>query len=204
MDYPAITICSQGLIQDVIDKALIKQFNDYLVNQGIDLNGITNEEKQKQKEAYSQSLYPGSKTSPDNMVKVLISDDPSNTIESSALTNPDFFETISQGTMSTTSSSPTTTSSSPTTTTFSTTTSTLSTTTSCGCVAPWFEPIETRNILNIIDETLPCYAMFDQTKSWEDVCDQNGGYTIFFTSENQGLEGLILQTLITEGIFHKM
>ena len=192
MDYPAITICSQGLIQSVIDKALIKQFNDYLINQGVDLDNITNEEKKKLKEAYSQSLYPGSKTSPDNMVKVLISDDPSNTIASSALTNPDFFESVSQGVITSTSLKTTTYRLSP------TTTASTTTTTSCSdCEPPWFEAKETKHILNIT--IAPCYAIFGKTTSFEDKCYMAGGSTIYFTSENQGLEGLFLQTLLSQG-----
>ena len=91
----------KGLIQDVIDRALIKQFNDYLVSQGLNPDNITEEAREELKQSYSQSLYPGSQTPPDSMVKVLIADDPSSSIEASALTNPEFFDSISQLTSST-------------------------------------------------------------------------------------------------------
>ena len=68
IDFPAITICSQGLIQDVIFQALDKQFDDYLVGEGLDPDTMTQEEKDAKKDAYTQALYPGAEASPDSMV----------------------------------------------------------------------------------------------------------------------------------------
>ena len=81
--YPAVTICSQGLIQDVIDKALEKQFNDYLQSIGKDPATISADELKAAKDSYNKDLYPGATTSPASMVSVLVSNDPTDKIESS-------------------------------------------------------------------------------------------------------------------------
>ena len=164
----------KGLIQDVIDRALIKQFNVYLVSQGLNPDNITEEAREELKQSYSQSLYPGSQAPPDSMVKVLIADDPSSSIEASALTNPEFFDTISQITTSTA--------------------EVTTTTTICGCVAPWFEALETKALLGVTDA--PCVGNFWQTKGWKNECEQNGGKAIYFT----GFDWIFLQTLLTQGI----
>ena len=167
----------KGLIQDVIDRALIKQFNDYLVSQGMNPDNITEEARETLKESYSQSLYPGSQTPPDSMVKVLIADDPSSSIEASALTNPEFFDSISQ-------------------TTTSTTTSPLTTTTpSCGCVAPFWDPVETKALLGVTDA--PCVANFGMKGGWSKKCLKNGASNIYFT----GFDSIFLQTLLTQGTY---
>ena len=77
-----------GLIQGVIDRALEKQFNDYLVSKNIDPDTASAEEIQKQQDAYTADLYPGASTSPKSMVNVLVADDPSETIKSKELTDP--------------------------------------------------------------------------------------------------------------------
>ena len=45
-----------------------KQFDDYLVGEGLDPDTMTQEEKDAEKDAYTQALYPGAVASPDSMV----------------------------------------------------------------------------------------------------------------------------------------
>ena len=45
-----------------------KQFDDYLVGEGLDPDAMTQEEKDAKKDAYTQALYPGAVASPDSMV----------------------------------------------------------------------------------------------------------------------------------------
>ena len=72
------------------------------------------------------------------------------------------------------------------------------TTMSCSsCEPPWLEGKQTKSILGITD--VPCYAIFGQTTGWDDQCYWAGGNTIYFTPENQGSEGLLLQTLLSQG-----
>ena len=71
------------------------------------------------------------------------------------------------------------------------------TTTICSCEPPWFEAKETKAILGVTNA--PCYANMGLTDGWDDKCSYAGGYTIYFTSENQGFEGLFLQTLLSQG-----
>ena len=71
IDHPAITICSQGLIQDIIDNAVIKQFEDYR-KEFNDYN-ITYTE-------ILEALYPGSLTSPQSLAKSMAASDPEEAI----------------------------------------------------------------------------------------------------------------------------
>ena len=89
VEYPAITICSHGLIEDVISNALNKQFNDFVKNStGKDVADFTQQELDTLKKNYTQVLYPGAQAEPKNMVNVLTSDEPDETLSSQVLTDP--------------------------------------------------------------------------------------------------------------------
>ena len=92
IDFPAITICSQGLVQQVIDNALVKQFNDYLAKKGIDYKTLSPSDLKIEQQKYAKDLYPGASASPQGMVNMLVAKEPSKSIKSSALTNPEFLE----------------------------------------------------------------------------------------------------------------
>jgi hypothetical protein len=51
---------------------LDKQFDDYLVGEGLDPDTMTQEEKDAEKDAYTQALYPGAVASPDSMVCLFV------------------------------------------------------------------------------------------------------------------------------------
>ena len=89
MEYPAITICSHGLIEDVISNALTKQFNDFVKNStGKNVTDFTPEELDTLKKNYTQVLYPGAQAEPKNMVNVLTANEPDETLTSQLLTDP--------------------------------------------------------------------------------------------------------------------
>ena len=88
LEYPAITICSQGIVQDVIDKALKKQFDDFVKSLGMDPTKLTPQEIAKLQQNYTSELYPGATTSPESLVNVLVSDNPTESIKSKILTDP--------------------------------------------------------------------------------------------------------------------
>ena len=68
------------------------------------------------------------------------------------------------------------------------------------CEAPWLDATETKAILGITDA--PCYANFGQMDGWSNYkCNEAGGYTIHFTSDDQDLDGLFLHTLLSQGMY---
>ena len=85
IDHPAITICSQGLIQDIIDNAVIKQFEDYR-KESNDYN-ITYTEILK-------ALYPGSQTSPQSLAKSMTASDPEQAIAAQVIINMSCFSCL--------------------------------------------------------------------------------------------------------------
>jgi hypothetical protein len=68
------------------------------------------------------------------------------------------------------------------------------------CEVPWLDATETKAILGITDA--PCYANFGMLDGWSNYkCNEAGGYTIHFTSDDQDLDGLFLHTLLSQGIY---
>jgi len=84
MDYPGITICSQGWIQQVVDNAIVKQTQEYIANtHGLDINTIyeilENETLRLQyEEEKDQELYPGATASVTSMVTSMTTNNPVN------------------------------------------------------------------------------------------------------------------------------
>ena len=102
VDFPAITICSQGISDDIIDAALAKQFNDYLDSKGnagstgdtgrkILFSELTEEEMELEGYAFLQDMYPGVKQAPHRLVRLLGSPlmDPSQELRNAAILNPE-------------------------------------------------------------------------------------------------------------------
>ena len=82
MDYPGITICSQGWIPEVVNQAALKQVEEFIANKhGIDVEtvreNLKNESLKVQYEAeVYEELYPGSTSSVTNMVTSMSSNNP--------------------------------------------------------------------------------------------------------------------------------
>ncbi len=82
--YPAITICSQGWIQKVLDKAENKQFMDYVAASHPDVN-ITTVSLEKKVNLILQlrlDLFPGAKDPIQKIVKSMASLNPDSTLKS--------------------------------------------------------------------------------------------------------------------------
>ena len=52
IEYPAITICSQGWISAVTKRAMKYQFLKYVESKGYDVNNMTDKEKDEWNDAY--------------------------------------------------------------------------------------------------------------------------------------------------------
>ena len=99
IDYPAITICGQGMIQDVLNGATKKQFEDYILDvKGKNLTGLkyrvkrgvlSEDQIKKFWNEYIQVKFPGSEVSPNTLVHSLATQNPDESINARALTNPD-------------------------------------------------------------------------------------------------------------------
>ena len=82
MDYPGITICSQGWIQKVVDNAIVKQTEEYMANTyDLDINSIyeilKNETLRLQyEEEKDRELYPGATASVTSMVTSMTTNNP--------------------------------------------------------------------------------------------------------------------------------
>ena len=92
--HPAITICSQGLNQEVLNEAIKRQFEHFvleakkknLTGQNYRTKRSTFDAKSFWKE-YVETYYPGSKITPNSLVHVLIAQNPDKVLQSKILTN---------------------------------------------------------------------------------------------------------------------
>ena len=89
ISYPGITICSQGIIQEVISNALKKQRIDY-VNKtfGKNYSALSAQDQKALDLNFTQTLYPGAENSPQSIINVLTAPDPVETLKSQVYTNP--------------------------------------------------------------------------------------------------------------------
>ena len=102
IDHPAITICSQGAIESLTEKAVRKQFENHIlskyginISNGTDIvNTTVNDIKGSTKEGfwneYLNDLYPGLKTSPAKIARILRPGlDPNEYIQTKAWIDPE-------------------------------------------------------------------------------------------------------------------
>ena len=75
-------------MQDVIDSAVEKQFNDYLIANNFDPNTMSEEKKKEHKASYMTDLYAGTTLTPDSILNVLTSENPTNTVKAKIITDP--------------------------------------------------------------------------------------------------------------------
>ena len=68
-------------MQDVIDRAVEKQFNDYLIANNFNPDTMSEEKKKEHKATYITDLYAGTTLTPDSILNVLSSENPTNTVK---------------------------------------------------------------------------------------------------------------------------
>ena len=92
--FPSITICPQGAANDIVDAAIFKQFIDYLTENNIVYDDLSEEEVRNQTYSFLNDRYPGAKQLPNQLVRMLGSPDvtPDSKIESTAIYNPEDVE----------------------------------------------------------------------------------------------------------------
>ena len=75
IEFPAITICGQGLVNEVVDAALFHQFNEYLVVKGKQFSELDPDEVIEEGQSFLIDMYPGAKMVPNQLVRILASPD---------------------------------------------------------------------------------------------------------------------------------
>ena len=76
-------------MQDVIDRAVEKQFNDYLIANNFDPDTMSEEEKNKHKATYITDLYAGTTLTPDSILNVLSSENPTDSVKAKIIDDHD-------------------------------------------------------------------------------------------------------------------
>ena len=114
VEYPALTICSQGQVKNVLDNAINKQFEEYVLQvwekeggknrrkrdiklsqSTINILRLSNEEIDELKKEFMQDYYPGLEMNQlVNVVGVLAASDPEKTLQSKVMTDPDAISSI--------------------------------------------------------------------------------------------------------------
>ena len=80
---------TSSLLQDVIDRAVEKQFNDFLIANNFDPDTMSEEEKNKHKATYITDLYAGTTLTPDSILNVLSSENPTDSVKAKIIDDHD-------------------------------------------------------------------------------------------------------------------
>ena len=83
LEYPAITICSQGWIKEVIDSVIEHQKSEFAAEKNLDVTDDGFEEM------FWNDKYAGLSGSPRDLVSMMVSSDPEQTVASQALVHKD-------------------------------------------------------------------------------------------------------------------
>ena len=76
-------------MQDVIDHAVEKQFNDYLIAKNFDPDTMSEEKKKQHKATYITDLYAGTTLTPDSILNVLSSENPTDSVKAKIIDDHD-------------------------------------------------------------------------------------------------------------------
>ena len=77
LEYPAITICSQGMISKVLSNAL-----EYQKAQFAEAKGVEDPHSEALEKLWKETLYPGLAMTPGQLVKLAASPNPEVTVQS--------------------------------------------------------------------------------------------------------------------------
>ena len=91
IEFPAITICTQGSANEVVDAALFQQFNSYLTTKGKEFDSLSDSQKVQEGQNFLLDMYPGAKAPPNQLVSMMASPgiDPERGIEALTIFNPE-------------------------------------------------------------------------------------------------------------------
>ena len=94
VEFPAITICAQGAANDVVDAALFKQFDRYLIKKNLNFSELSTEDQIMETKNFLNATYPGAKKTPNQLVRMMGSPDVSveSKLESAAILNTEEFK----------------------------------------------------------------------------------------------------------------
>ena len=110
IEFPAITICTQGSANEIVDAALFQQFNSYLTTKGKEFDSLSDSQKVEEGQNFLLDMYPGAKAPPNQLVSMMASPgiDPERGLEALTIFNPEDKKNCAANTEETTSTSTTT------------------------------------------------------------------------------------------------
>ena len=104
IQFPAVTICPQGSLENVLESVLFKQLREYIQNRSLnlttrnkrsnegsgkhDLLGLSYEEMMNETRKFMADRYPGVKSSPLQLIRIMTSDNPEVIIQNDAIISP--------------------------------------------------------------------------------------------------------------------
>ena len=90
IDFPAVTICPQGLVKDVMDNVLFRQLIEYIGNKEqthkrYETWNVTHEEMLLHIDDFLRDVYPGAKDNPRKYLSLMTSDEPRKVVKNEAV-----------------------------------------------------------------------------------------------------------------------
>ena len=110
IEFPAVTICPQGAVKEIMDSVLFKQLKEYIMEKKLNESrkkrevfgmrkkewNLTYEEMMIEAEEFLKDVYPGAKETPKNFVLLMEADDPEIAIQNEAVLIPAADQTCNQ------------------------------------------------------------------------------------------------------------
>ena len=90
IEFPAVTICPQGSIKDVLESVLFKQFKEYIhikTKGDLELSDLTKDQMLIYAESFLNETYPGAEEMPTKMIQAMTSTDPEKSVQTETLLN---------------------------------------------------------------------------------------------------------------------
>ena len=107
IQFPAVTICPQGSLDNILESVLFKQLKVYITNKSLNLTsrqkrslssdegngeqallGLTYEEMMNETRQFLADVYPGVKSSPLQLIRIMTSENPDVIIRNDAIISP--------------------------------------------------------------------------------------------------------------------
>ena len=85
VEFPAVTICPQGSRKEIIDSVLFRQLKEYIADKRNNATRLTQEEMMEEVDNFINDVYPGAKTKPTMVARLMTSDKPKLTIQNEAV-----------------------------------------------------------------------------------------------------------------------
>ena len=101
--FPALTICSQGWVPEVVESVMKKELHDYIISKGRDISNVSDEDLSSIEtlfaDNFTKEFFPGATIPVPKMITLLASQDPDVALLSEVMISKGYDECANMATM---------------------------------------------------------------------------------------------------------